>query len=381
MNTPEEITFEQFREQWLTDVIEGTPSTIELGRRFASKLLTQWLDIGTSSDDLVYCDGSGDGGIDVAFLDRGDAGDEVSEGVVAGDTWYIVQSKYGKAFQGTSTLLEEGQKVIDSLDGKRQRLSSLAEGLLGRLLNFRGQATERDRLSLVFATELPLTEDQHRALQDVRAVGRERLGSLFDLEAVSIETIYQRTLGEVGFAAEHLSVSVRGAMASSGQDLLVGSVMLLDLFAFLKAYRDTTEDLDQLYERNVRRFLGGRGRVNKAIQETLRTNPERFGLYNNGITIVVTDFEPKEGNLTLLIDPYVVNGCQTTRSIWDVCYQRLEAGGHGTSPELEEWKERARRGVVVTKSRGSARTEKRWNRQLLATQTHRTLSAKRIFWR
>lgn len=349
MSTEEEITFEQFREQWLADVIEGNPSTIELGKRFASKLLTQWLDIDTSSDDLVYCDGSGDGGIDIAFLDRGDAGDEDTEGVVAGDTWYLVQSKYGKAFQGVSTLLEEGQKLIDSLDGKRQRLSSLAEGLLERLLNFRRQATDRDRLSLIFATELPLTEEHHRALRDIRAMGRERLGSLFDVEAVSTETIYQRTLDEAGFGPERISVPIRGAMASSGEDLLVGSVMLLDLFAFLKVYRDATEDLDQLYERNVRRFLGGRGRVIKAIQETLRTNPERFGLFNNGITIVVTDFEVKGDGLTTLREPYVVNGCQTTRSIWDVCYQRLEAGGHGISPELEEWKQRAARGVVVTK--------------------------------
>lgn len=349
MSTPEEITFEQFREQWLADVIEGKPSTIELGKRFASKLLTQWLDIDTSSDDLVYCDGSGDGGIDIAFLDRGDAGLEDAEGVVAGDTWYVVQSKYGKAFQGVSTLLEEGQKLIDSLDGKRQRLSSLAEGLLERLLNFRRQSTDRDHLRLIFATELPLIEGQHRALQDIRAMGRERLGPHFDVEAVSIETIYQRTLDEVGFALKHIILPIRGAMANSGEDLLVGSVMLLDLFDFLKAYRDATEDLDQLYERNVRRFLGGRGRVNKAIQDTLRTNPERFGLFNNGITIVVTDFDTKEDGLTTLIDPYVVNGCQTTRSIWDVCYQRLEAGGHGISPELEEWKQRAGRGVVVTK--------------------------------
>src|SRR5438874_1986247 len=66
------ITFDVFKEQWLLDVTEGKPSTIELGRRFASKLLCQWLDIETTSDDLIYCDGSGDGGIDVAYLHRGE---------------------------------------------------------------------------------------------------------------------------------------------------------------------------------------------------------------------------------------------------------------------------------------------------------------------
>ncbi|MBI2856664.1 MAG: AIPR family protein, partial [Chloroflexi bacterium] len=300
--------------------------------------------------DLVYCDGSGDGGIDIAFLDRGDANDDDAGGTVSGDTWYIVQSKYGKAFQGVNTLLEEGQKVIDTLDGKRQRLSSLAEGLLERLLNFRNNADPaRDRLVLVFATEYPLDDPQQRALRDLRSMGRERLGPIFDVETATIDTIYHRTLEDNVVVPERTRVPMRGAMAGSGEDLLVGSVALLDLFDFLKSYREATGDLDQLYERNVRRFLGGRGKVNRAIQETLRTNPERFGLYNNGITIVATDFVPSDDGVTVLVDPYVVNGCQTTRSIWDVCYQRLEAGGHGASPELEGWKERAARGVVVTK--------------------------------
>jgi len=137
----DEITFESFQEEWLVDILAGNPSNVELGHRFAHKLITQWLDIESGADGLVYCDGSGDGGIDVAYLDRGDVG-EIDGNVdtsSTGDTWYIVQSKYGKAFQGTGTLLAESQKVVDTLDGKRPRLSSLAEGLLERLTNFRHQ--------------------------------------------------------------------------------------------------------------------------------------------------------------------------------------------------------------------------------------------------
>lgn len=42
-----------------------------------------------------------------------------------GDTWYLIQSKYGKAFSGTDTLLSKCQKLIDMLDGQRANLSSL----------------------------------------------------------------------------------------------------------------------------------------------------------------------------------------------------------------------------------------------------------------
>jgi hypothetical protein len=351
MVTEQSITFEAFREQWLSDIRSGNPSTVELGRRFAHKLLIQWLDIESASDDLIYCDGSGDGGIDIAYLDRGERGDtgEGEEESAVGHTWYIVQSKYGKAFRGATTLLEESQKVIETLDGRRPKLSSLAEGLLERLSNFRKQASDRDRIHLVFATELPLSEDEKQVLKDVRAMGRERLGPLFDVESISIETIYRRSLEELAAGKDRIRVPIRANFVKSGEDVLVGCVTLIDLFGFLKAYRDSTEDLDQLYERNVRRFLGGRGKVNRAIRETLRHAPERFGLYNNGITIVVTDFVPGEDGDIELIEPYVVNGCQTTKTIWEVCYEKLEAGGTGIAPDLESWRNRASQGVVITK--------------------------------
>ena len=93
------VDFEQFRESWLSTVQEGQPSTRELGRRFAVKLVTQWLDASEQSVDFVLCDGSKDGGIDIALLDTGpDASNEETE--VSGHTWYLVQSKYGSAFTG-----------------------------------------------------------------------------------------------------------------------------------------------------------------------------------------------------------------------------------------------------------------------------------------
>ena len=61
------LTFDQFSNQWLAEITEGNPSTVELGHRFARKLIVQWLDLDESTGELIYCDGSGDGGIDVAY--------------------------------------------------------------------------------------------------------------------------------------------------------------------------------------------------------------------------------------------------------------------------------------------------------------------------
>lgn len=84
------------------------------------------------------------------------------------------------------------------------------------------------------------------------------------------------------------------------------------------------------------------------MQKTLKESPEQFGLYNNGITIVVEDFTQSNGTLNL-VEPYVVNGCQTTRTIWEVFHQRLEAGGTGINLEQQNWRNKANQGVVVAK--------------------------------
>jgi hypothetical protein len=348
MTIADQIPFEQFREEWLADIREGDPSTTARGHRFARKLLCQWLDIEDSSDDLVYCDGAGDGGIDIAYLNRGEGQDAEGEGRAEGHTWYLVQGKYGSAFAGPTTLLEEAQKVVDTLDGKRTKLSSLTQGLVERISNFRRQASELDRIVLVFGTVDPLSETETRVLADVRAIGRARLGSIFDAVAISVETIYRRAQEQEISALPVRRVALRASLMRSGGSLLVGAVSLLAIYDFLKAYRTEAGDLDELYEKNVRRFLGSRGRVNKAMQQTLKETPERFGLYNNGITIVVADFRT-EGDGIDLTEPYVVNGCQTTRTIWEVAHQRLEAGGTGSDQAIEDWKRRAAEGSVVTK--------------------------------
>jgi len=344
-----ELTFEAFETEWLADVTAGNPNTLELGKRFSRKLVSQWLEFAEdveSPDDVVYCDGTGDGGVDIAYLQRGEDTEENSNG---GDTWYLVQSKYGSAFSGTKTLLEEGQKLIDTIDGKRSNLSSLAAGFVERLQTFRKQASEKDKMVLIYATQRPLSEDEKRVVEDIRAMGKSRLGAIFETDTINLEIIYHRTLEEVS-RVKKTRVLIAAHLVPSGEEMLVGSVGLVQLFDFLKTYKARTGDLDILYEKNVRKFLGNRRKVNRGIENTLLTKPERFGLYNNGITIVVEQFEKLPNNIGYeLTEPFVVNGCQTTRTIWEVLYRKLEAGGTGQNPELDAWKRGLGKGIVVIK--------------------------------
>ena len=341
------VTFEEFREEWLSEFTKEDLSTVEKGQRFAYKLVTQWLGITDDDEDLILCDGSGDGGIDVAYLKRADFdGTDQEAESDEGDTWYLVQSKYGTAFQGEETVVHEGRKVISTLAGDDKRLSDPVSALLGRLGNFIDQASERDRIILVFATEQPIAESERQALYDVRSLGKDRISPAFDIEDISLRTIWEAWEPSDQPA---ISLPIQGSFVDPSPNIRVGTIPLNDLYRFLVAYRDKTGNLDQLYEKNVRQFLGGRGRINRGIADTLRNNPELFGLYNNGITIVVSDYDTKGDGTCILTNPFIVNGCQTTKTIWAVMQQYLDAGGTGHSEAIDQWRNRAERGAVVTK--------------------------------
>jgi hypothetical protein len=76
----------------------------------------------------------------------------------------------------------------------------------------------------------------------------------------------------------------------------------------------------RLLEQNVRTFLQARGSVNKGIRETILAEPEMFFAYNNGITATARAIDTQsEGNsltITRLVDLQIVNGGQTTASLF-----------------------------------------------------------------
>ena len=71
----------------------------------------------------------------------------------------------------------------------------------------------------------------------------------------------------------------------------------------------------RLLDANVRMFLGEKG-VNRGIAETIKENPTRFAAYNNGVTMVVDDLIVEGGQVISAKNVSVVNGGQTTVSIF-----------------------------------------------------------------
>ena len=85
----------------------------------------------------------------------------------------------------------------------------------------------------------------------------------------------------------------------------------------------------RLLEKNVRAFLQARGGVNKGIRNTILESPEMFLAYNNGISATAEQIivENEQGNACTIVglsDFQIVNGGQTTASIFNACIKDKE---------------------------------------------------------
>ncbi len=75
----------------------------------------------------------------------------------------------------------------------------------------------------------------------------------------------------------------------------------------------------KLFSANIRDFLGSRkdeANINNEIKETAKNDPEKFWVYNNGITALVHDFNFDDIKKSLTIKGLsIINGAQTTGAI------------------------------------------------------------------
>jgi hypothetical protein len=83
---------------------------------------------------------------------------------------------------------------------------------------------------------------------------------------------------------------------------------------------------NELFERNVRLFLGVKKEVNKRIIETITSNHSSwFGFMNNGVSItaddVVVNPPPSGKKLRVMVDNMqIINGCQTVNALYHAKY-------------------------------------------------------------
>lgn len=79
-----------------------------------------------------------------------------------------------------------------------------------------------------------------------------------------------------------------------------------------------SETGDVLFASNIRGFLGDQYGVNDSMKSTLKTDPDNFWYFNNGITVICSHAHeiPDLPQRTLVVhDAQIINGLQTTRTL------------------------------------------------------------------
>lgn len=152
---------------------------------------------------------------------------------------------------------------------------------------------------------------------------KEVHGRLVTIEAMDIERLYRHTAGK---PREEVAISFEQTI---GRPLPCVHVPDPDAdyeYALAAVPGPVIRSLyerfgSRLLEANVRTFLGGRGRVNRGIAETLAKEPEHFMAFNNGLVLVCDEAafgRCADGSIgiSLLKGLQIVNGGQTTSSIY-----------------------------------------------------------------
>jgi len=132
-----------------------------------------------------------------------------------------------------------------------------------------------------------------------------------EVEIVDINEIIQKLWDRIKKPAAGKKSSLKLEKMLRYENTILGILKLRELTDFVIKNRD------YVFESNIRQWMQFKTSVNKGLRDTLQNNPDKFFYYNNGITIVVSDFEELGENDLMLHAPQIVNGAQTSNSILD----------------------------------------------------------------
>lgn len=238
---------------------------------------------------------------------------------------YIIQNKYYNVSE-TST-----KDVSDFL---KRPLTALISGNyknteLQKIFN---KAINDDEYSVFFhfyASNSTKKDDITYLINDFNKVDKLRYACSLEASYFNIEDIKKIYYGETYKNKQNLKFNfktpTRGTFAVVRDELGIGIrpsfYIITPVVEIYKLYKDAKRTEYPLFDDNIREWLGNNS-INKEIVNTLKSDTDKkdFLYFNNGITMIYESSEPDriEGGKRIipLLNPQIVNGCQTTNSIY-----------------------------------------------------------------
>ena len=116
-----------------------------------------------------------------------------------------------------------------------------------------------------------------------------------------------------------LSISKNEVIITDDKKYIIGYFTAKELLDAIAPINNGSRVLYQdVFKNNIRLYLG-QNKINKDIEKTLLEKPEKFHLYNNGITITTKEIKDDNSRNYIISPVNIVNGCQTANSIFNVC--------------------------------------------------------------
>jgi len=254
---------------------ENSKSEVEKGNNFLQWVLTRVYEATEDDAADAIVDGANDLGIDAYLpVDFSD------------NTIRLFQSKYGTShsMDAIAKFKEDSKRFLEKdVTKMRPELAQLVTKIKEKNL----------KIKCCYVT------DQKVEYEDE------------NIEILDIDKIVQRLWDRIKKPAAGKKSSIKLERMLRHENTILGILKLRELTDFVNKNRD------YVFESNIRQWMQFKTTVNKGLRETLQNNPGKFFYYNNGITIVVSDFEEIGDNIIKLHAPQIVNGAQTSNSILD----------------------------------------------------------------
>ncbi|MEK0318052.1 MAG: AIPR family protein [Nitrosopumilus sp.] len=259
----------------IREYTESAKNDVEKGNNFLQWVLTRVFEATEDDAADAIVDGANDLGID-AYLPVDFSDDKIR----------LFQSKYGTS-HSTDAIVKFKEDVKRLLE---RDVTKMRPELAHLVTNIREKNL---KIKCCYVT------DQKVDYEDC------------DVEIVDINEIIQKLWDRIKKPAAGKKSSLKLEKMLRYENTILGILKLRELTDFVIKNRD------YVFESNIRQWMQFKTSVNKGLRDTLQNNPDKFFYYNNGITIVVSDFEEFGENDLMLHAPQIVNGAQTSNSILD----------------------------------------------------------------
>jgi hypothetical protein len=256
----------------------------------------------------AVCDGNGDCKIDALYYS--DDTENLAELV-------LIQSKYKNDAGAPGTFTEDDIRILtaNAISILRGRdLENPNQAVKEKLEQYRTLLQENDNPSIkivIFLATNGVIHEDHKRLQCIADAKAQNISFVFaDANAFGCEP--QETSGTLKINIKSQDDKTDAVFVREGASMR-GVLVSCSLKNYLAFYRAAGER--QLFNQNIR-YLLKRSKINSQILECFKTAPEDFCFYNNGISIVCSDYGiaptgDSMFNLTLT-HASIVNGGQTT---------------------------------------------------------------------